>query len=176
MPELSADSTDWIDVVAAPPERQATVENLLEFYAYDFSEYLELPVGEDGRFGYKYLSAYWTVEGRHPFLIERNGILAGVILVRRGSMITGDPNVWDMAEFFVMRRHRRRGVGATAARQIWLAHPGRWEVRVTSKNQPALTFWKRIIGEYVGQPIDPTQYDENGSEWNLFAFESPGAA
>jgi predicted acetyltransferase len=164
-----------VAVVAAPPDRQTMVANLLELYAHDFSEYIELSLGDDGRFGYKSLSTYWSEPTRHPFLIERNGSSAGVVLVRRGSQITGDPDVWDMAEFFVMRGHRRHGVGAAAACEIWRGFPGNWEVRVTSKNQPALTFWRRAISEYVGNPTMPTLYEEDGSEWNLFAFESRGA-
>jgi predicted acetyltransferase len=164
-----------VAVVPAPRDRQTMVANLLELYAYDFSEYIDLSLGDDGRFGYKRLSTYWSTPTRHPFLIERNGNSAGVVLVRRGSQITGDPDVWDMAEFFVMRGHRHRGVGAAAAREVWQRFPGNWEVRVTTKNQPALTFWRRAISEYVGNPTMPTPYENDRSEWNLFAFQSLGA-
>jgi predicted acetyltransferase len=176
MAERSAKISDLIAVVAAPIDRQSAIANLLELYAHDFSEYIELSVGDDGRFGYKSLPNYWSEPTHHPFLIERNGRLAGVALVRRGSRITSDPDVWDMAEFFVMRGHRRHGVGAAAAREIWRALPGNWEVRATSKNEPALAFWRRTISGYAGNLTIPTQYAENGSEWNLFAFESRDTA
>jgi predicted acetyltransferase len=176
MAKLTAKVSGSVAVVLASSDRQTTVANLLELYAHDFSEYIELPIGDDGRFGYKRLSTYWSSPTCHPFLIERNGSLAGVVLVQRGSRITRDADVWDMSEFFVMRGHRRHGVGAAAASEIWRAFPGRWEVRVTSKNHPALAFWRQTISGYVGNPAIPTQYEEDGSEWNLFAFESRGIA
>jgi hypothetical protein len=45
--------------------------------------------------------------GYHLFyllVVEPSGRLAGFALVKRGSEITGDEYVWDMAEFFVVRR------------------------------------------------------------------------
>jgi predicted acetyltransferase len=37
--------------------------------------------------------------------------VAGFVLVKRGSEVSGDQDVWDMAEFFVMREFRRQGIG-----------------------------------------------------------------
>jgi predicted acetyltransferase len=73
--------------------------NLLELYAHDFSEFHSLGIGADGRFGYKSLPLYWSDPNRYPFLVRVDGKLAGLALVKRGSEITGNPTVWDMAEF-----------------------------------------------------------------------------
>ena len=32
---------------------------MLELYAHDFSEFIDLKLGADGRFGYKHLYLYW---------------------------------------------------------------------------------------------------------------------
>ena len=34
--------------------------NLLELYAYDFTEYCDFDIGDDGFYGYKDLPLYWT--------------------------------------------------------------------------------------------------------------------
>ena len=104
--------------------------NLLELYLHDFSEFVPSDIGEDGHFGYPYLAAYWQERERFPFLIRVETALAGFALVRQGSLLSGAPDVMDMAEFFVLRRWRRRGIGRTAAHALFQHFPGRWEVRV----------------------------------------------
>ena len=55
-----------------------------------------------------------------------------------------------MAEFFVVRPLRGRGVGAAAARALFDRFGGRWEVRQTESNAPALAFWRAVIAAYTG--------------------------
>src|SRR5262249_37249926 len=141
---------------------------------YDFSEFMDLKLGTDGRFGYKHLPLYWQEPNRYPFLIRVNGDLAGFVLVQRGSQISGDAGVWDMAEFFIVRGHRRLRAGTRAAREVWKKFPGKWEVRVINRNQKAKAFWARAVEEFLGEPIAPTPFEKNGEGWQLFSFESDG--
>ncbi len=107
-----------IEVIPAPAEQEPILANLLELYAHDFSEYMELELGPDGRFGYEHLPLYWKEDGRHPLLIKVSGSLAGFALVSMGSRISGAENVRDMTEFFIIRGRRRLGVGTKAAQAI----------------------------------------------------------
>src|SRR5215212_478663 len=116
-----------VEVVPALPEQEPILANLLELYAHDFSEFVDLKLGADGRFGYERLPLYWTEPERHPFLFTSDGHLAGFAFVRRGSEISGDADVWDMAEFFIVRGLRRLGLGMKAAQEVWRKFPGRWE-------------------------------------------------
>jgi predicted acetyltransferase len=161
-----------VEVIAATREQGQILANLLELYAHDFSEFLDLKLGADGRFGYEQLPLYWKEPGRHPFLITVNGHLAGFVFVRKGSRISADDNVWDMAEFFIVRSYRRLGVGMKAAHEIWKQFPGRWEVRVIDRNQKAKEFWERAIGEFLGGTIKPTPFPKHDEGWHLFSFES----
>ena len=45
-----------IEVVPAKAEEEPVLANLLELYAHDFSEFFDLTIGADGRFGYEPLS------------------------------------------------------------------------------------------------------------------------
>jgi predicted acetyltransferase len=123
-----------VEVIAAGPEQVSVLGNLLELYAHDFSEFHDVEIGSNGRFGYESLLLYWSEPGRHPFLIWVQGKLAGLALVKRGSAVFGNETVWDMAEFFVLRGYRRRGIGVQAAHHIWTRFPGSWEVRVMQSN------------------------------------------
>jgi predicted acetyltransferase len=164
-----------LELIPATPEQEPILANLLELYVHDFSEILELDLGDDGRFGYRNLSAYWTKPDHHPFLVRMDGKLAGFVLVKRGSEITGNPAVWDVAEFFVVRRYRRHGVGIQVAHELWRKLPGPWEVRVMQANVSAYSFWVRAISKFTGEAADPVPAEKDGENWNLFAFESKPA-
>jgi len=161
-----------VEVIGAGPEQQPIVANLMELYVYDFSEMIAFKVGEDGRFGYPDLSLYWTEGGHHPFLIRVDDHWGGFVLVRRGSRVSDDEHVWDMAEFFVMSGYRRLGVGREVAGEIWRRFPGKWEVRVRDFNERALSFWRGAIGEFVGKPVEPSRVERRDRAWNVFVFES----
>jgi predicted acetyltransferase len=152
-------------------EQSSILANLLELYAHDFSGFHPLEIGPDGRFGYKSLPLYWSEPNRHPFLIRFHGKLAGLALVKRGSEISDSQEVWDMAEFFILRGWRRHRLGTLAAQAVWRRFPGSWEVRVTQSNPSAISFWTRAISDFVRGPIQPVRIEKDCKSWQLFSFE-----
>jgi predicted acetyltransferase len=156
-------------------EQSPILANLLELYAHDFSQFQPLDIGLDGRFGYKSLPLYWSESNRHPFLIRFDGKLAGFALVKRGSEISDNQDVWDMAEFFVLRGCRRRRIGTLAAQEAWRRFPGFWEVRVMQSNPSAAFFWKRAISDFIRAAIQPVRIEKNGRSWQLYSFKSEQA-
>lgn len=165
-----------VEVIPARPEQEPVLANLLELYAHDFSEIIELELDADGRFGYKHLSLYWTEATRHPFLITVNGKLAGFALVRKGSHVSGAHDVWDVAEFFIARGYRRHRLGMRAAHDVWRKFPGRWEVRVMERNRRAREFWRRAVAEFTGETPEPIAFEKDGELWHVFSFASTEAA
>jgi predicted acetyltransferase len=161
-----------VDIVPAAPEEQSVLANLLELYSHDFSELYDIDLGADGRYGYTPLPLYWTEPGRHPFLVRLDGTLAGFVLVKRGSEVSRDPDVWDLAEFFIVRRHRRRRLGLHVAHHVWRRFPGRWEVRVMPANRAAQAFWARAIREWTSDVVSSVPVERDGKSWQLFAFDS----
>jgi predicted acetyltransferase len=127
-----------VEVVSASPDDKDVLANLLELYLHDFSEMTDADVDAHGRFGYRFLDNYWTDPDRHPFVFRAGGRLAGLALVRSGT-----PH--DMAEFFVLRKYRRRGVGFVAARAVFAVFPGEWQVREMAANRGAIAFWREAI-------------------------------
>src|SRR5215472_3922850 len=91
-----------------------------------------------------------------------DGVLAGFTLVRDGAYFAGD-GTRDISEFFILRRHRRQGIGAEVARRMFDAFPGKWEVTQLTRNVEAQTFWRRIIGEYTrGRYVEQPRPDGRG--------------
>ncbi len=159
-----------VELVEATPADRTALGNLLELYQHDFTEYTDADVGPDGRFGYRYLDAYFEEVHRHAFLIKAEGQLAGLVLVRRAASVHDDGDVMDMAEFFVMRKYRRRGVGAEAARRAFDRFPGRWEVREMGANTPAQAFWHGVIGDYTAGRYDERWLDDGA--WLMQSFDN----
>ena len=118
-----------IALIPATKAERPALDNLMQLYIYDSSELRLLDVADDGRFPDYPLDAYWEDAGRHPLLLRVDGRLAGFALVSEGSRLTGAPGVFDMAEFFVMRRFRRKGVGLAAASAAFDRFKGPWEIR-----------------------------------------------
>jgi predicted acetyltransferase len=129
---------DQLEVLEPRLAQKPVVRRLLELYLHDFSEFTDADVDGRGRFGYPHLDLYWTEPERRPFLFRADGHWAGFALVR-----TGTPH--DMAEFFVLRKYRRSGVGVEAARNLFARIPGEWQVRQMTANTGATAFWRRAI-------------------------------
>lgn len=141
-------------------ERLPTLDALGQHYANDLSELLGLDVGEDGRFRGPALAAYFADARAHAFLIRVDTALAGFALVVERSRLSGDESVRDVAEFFVLRKYRRRGVGERAARALFARFGGAWEVRQRTGNEPATAFWRRVIGRITGGRFEDEALDD----------------
>ena len=133
-----------VQIAPAGAEDESVIAALLQLYVYDFSEMLGLDVTDEGRYHVP------PTEGRDAFLLRVDGKLAGFALHIGKSRLTGEEGVHDVAEFFVLARYRRAGIGEQAARWLFDRFPGRWEVRQKAENTRAIAFWRRVIDRYTG--------------------------
>jgi predicted acetyltransferase len=87
---------------------------------------------------------FWNGRGRQLFVLRVAGRLAGFVLVRERAQFAGAA-AREIAEFFVLRKYRRRGVGTKAALDVLTRYPGHWELSELSWNVAAQRFWRGII-------------------------------
>jgi predicted acetyltransferase len=166
-------TTPEVILDVATPCEAAVLANLVELYSHDLSETFALELRADGRFGYEHLPRYWTEPARRfPFLIRCGTQLVGFALVTRGSPASATPEDFDVAEFFVVRRHRRAGVGQRAAFLLWNRFAGRWIVRVSVGNRGGRLFWARVIAAYTGGAFTETTHPGSPHAWCVFSFTS----
>ena len=125
--------------------------NLMQLYRYDLSEFRGYELSEHGTFIYRYLDHYWVEPGRHAFFVKVDGRLAGFALARE---VDGE---YEVAEFFVARRHRRGGVGRQAALLLFARLPGRWSLFHDDANEPAGRFWSQVVAQASGGGFDREQ-------------------
>ena len=139
------------------------LRNLMQVYRHDLSEFTDEEPDVHGSFGVgSYFDAYWIEEERHPFKILKRGRPAGFALVREL-----EDGSHSMAEFFILRSHRRTGLGRNAATVLFDYFSGTWRVAQDESNEPAQKFWRSVIEEYTGgefseqwsdaQPTGPKQ-------------------
>jgi predicted acetyltransferase len=158
----------------ATPADAELLANLLELYIHDVCDvFPALELGENGRFGYAQLPLYWSeTERRFAYVIRYGARVAGFVLAKRGSPVTADPDTLDVAEFFVLRKFRRFGVGRAAARLLWQALPGAWTVRVAERNGRALAFWSSVVAEVSAAASSAWTPPGDSNSWRVFSFES----
>jgi predicted acetyltransferase len=148
-----------IEVLPASIEDKSILRNLMELYNYDFSEFDGAEVDSHGLYGYERIDHYWTEEGRYPFLVHVDGRLAGFVLVRTLEEPAPEP-VRSIAEFFILRKYRKLGVGRAAACHIFDRFPGCWSVAQLESNFPAQAFWRRVVAGYTNGNFEEMWRDD----------------
>jgi len=162
---------------------EATIEQLPimqrmgSYYVYDMSEYVgdepgwEFP--DTGDYECDDFRAYFEDPEASPFFIRVDGELAGFAIVnRQGSTSEVE---YNMAQFFIHRKFKGRGIGALAARECFQRFRGTWDVMVIPLNVGAHAFWRRTISSFTDGNFEETRLSVHhlgNSEQDVFRFRS----
>jgi predicted acetyltransferase len=99
-----------------------------------------------------------------PLLLHVDSHIVGFALLNHHNH-TDRPLDHNMAEFFILRKHRRGGLGTAAAQAIFTRYPGVWEAAVARRNLGGLAFWHKAIGEHpLVQEVE--EIDIATAAWN----------
>ena len=150
---------------------KSIVEHLFQYYLYDMSEFSGWPLSDAGTFTYPsdLLPPYWENPNHHPYFIVSEGEIAGFALVRRSPK---NDHVWDMGQFFVLRKFRGLGLGREAFSQALQMHQGDWQVRVLPNNQAAHRFWKTSISDVSNGAYCEAMKEYVGLNMIFFSFHT----
>ncbi len=141
-------------------EDKHILQNLMQFYVYDFSVIEDLDVNGFGLYNYRYLDYYWVEPDRTPYVIQESSRLTGFVLVNRHTFLATNKDAHSIAEFFVLKKYRRQGVGRRAFQKTISIHPGKWEVSATLKNTGARQFWEKVIGDFTLGNFEKTPFTD----------------
>lgn len=144
---------------------------MLELYQHDLSDIWDQEIDAHGEYGYA-LDRFWSVDGCKAFVACVNGHYAGFALVDRESKV-GEDAFW-MDQFFVLKKYRRRGVGALLARAVFSALPGSWEVGQMADNLAAQQFWRGVIAGHTGGRYAEHRLAGGWWEGVVQCFQGPG--
>ena len=140
-----------------------TLWNLLQYMLFETSPSGKNVANEDGSFDYKYFDNYFTDEDRDAYLIKsKTGELMGFVMINQylQKVKTGH----SIAEFLVLTRFRKNGVGSEVAKRCFAMYPGNWEVGPADGSDSAYRFWKAVI--------DGVTNADNKLEDGLFVFNT----
>jgi predicted acetyltransferase len=87
-------------------------------------------------------------------ILYSEGPVGFAMVVRRRSAPSGGVSPpaapeFSMAEFFIARAWRRRGIGAEAVRLLFDRFAGQWLISEHVRNTAAVKFWRRVVSGYT---------------------------
>jgi len=102
------------------------------------------PVVQDANEGEKYFTNRFSWDGKNgqPYWVLANGEQVGFLMFR----FLYDGNVAQVHDFFILKEHRREGIGSQAARELlsllWDKGILQIDLNVRVDNPIALKFWR----------------------------------
>jgi predicted acetyltransferase len=139
-----------ITVEVAQAADRDPLEALIQLYIHDFSALFagtaRCDLGDDGRYALDSpLAAWWQVPGHVALLVRREGRLAGFAQIEGAGAAD---TVRRVAEFFIVRKYRRTGLGTAAAAMVFDRYPGPWQAAVMRRNTGARASWDHAISSH----------------------------
>lgn len=136
-----------VDLIPVKEKQKSILSDLLRQYQQELSKFREANSDENGTHVYKYLDSYWKESDRHAFFIKADNSLAGFVMINKYNLIS--QGAWSVAEFFVLKNYRNKGIGKEAAFKLFAKFSGNWEISQMENNEEAQKFWRKIIKEYT---------------------------
>lgn len=166
-----------IEIVDVLVQEREVLNNLIEKYLYEFSQWELTDVNDSGCYGYDYLDCYFEEDNRFAYFIKVDGKLAGFIMVSDYPEVPEERTDFCLSEFFVMHKYRRCGVGKRAINLVLDKHHGKWQLKRHPHNIASVKFWDSVISEYTNgnfrlvtnYPNKEVDY-EDGTPADVFFF------
>jgi predicted acetyltransferase len=160
------------DARASAADRE-WLTNVYPFYLHDLSEFDEhyYTLTDRGLWEPDHLSSWLQDDTDHPLIIRLSETRVGFALVNEASSVNVMPGFrFRLAEFFILKRYRRAGIGLRVAQALFDRFRGRWQLSILARNAPAIAFWRRVLGDRA------SLHEESGPRGEIvYAFDtSPG--
>ena len=157
-----------IEVCEISTNEKPLIQNLLQFYEYEFSVYEEDDVDENGDFEIADVDEYFDIDEYTPLLVKVAGQPAGFVIVN------SDPNAPNgrflIEEFFIMKRFQQQGIGQEVARKVFDMFGQDWVVRVISENLKGQSFGQKAIDNYTGGAFSVEVFNDASWEGPIYTF------
>jgi predicted acetyltransferase len=160
-----------IELHPAQRDELDTLENLMQFYMYDFSEWLPLKLADHGFFSIQPKLDYWRHPGTQPFLIRVDDELAGFVTVDTETQMAGAEH--NIGYFFLTRRFRGQGVAQFVVSTLLSRLPGQWQIFHIDANLPARRFWAGLIPALSGGEFTRQQREVDGYPCTFYGLRTP---
>lgn len=151
---------------------RTVLENLFPYYIYDMSEFMGWEPTKEGHYDTydsSKLDVYWDSDDHVPYFIMADDELAGFVLIRK---YPESLSIYDISQYFILRKFKRQGVGKQALKQIVKLYPGQWQIRVLLENTGALKFWLPTVSDVVGEQYQLEEDIDVDLKMNFIRFKT----
>lgn len=134
----------------ATENRRDVLYRLLQYSLFEESLTDLNEMNDDALFNYPWFDAYFSEPEREAYFIydRESDKLLGFAMINTYLMQSETGH--RIAEFMVLPKYRRKGIGTQAAAACFSLHPGLWEVRPALGSRQAYSFWQKAIQSYTG--------------------------
>ena len=155
-----------VELIQTGPEEAELIRNLYQYYAYESSDWEQEDVEGDGRFYIhdEHLARYWQDPQWSANLLLVDGYIAGFLLIE-GSEIPG-LDALELADLFILKRYRRKGIGRAIATQVLFSGEGTWLVRFYDQDEVSQAFWRTVL-DNLPRPVQTLELED---EPNLVSY------
>lgn len=156
-----------IELVRIQPGEAPALANLFQFYFYDNSGWDGEDVATSGRFDAceETIADYVQDPSMSAHWIKVDGALAGFAVTEPVELPEGV--VDEFADFFVLKKYRRRGVALEVVRRLVVESSQRWLISVFRDDIEAGCFWQSAFARLPFRSVRPW-VDETMPQFNFF--------
>ncbi|MBH3421918.1 GNAT family N-acetyltransferase [Pseudomonas gessardii] len=152
-----SDST--VELIQTGPEQAELIRNLYQFYAYESSDWEQEDVELDGRFYIheEHLARYWQDPQWSANLLLVDGYIAGFLLIEHSEL--AGVNALELADLFILKRYRRKGIGRALATQVLSSGEADWLVRFYDQDEVSQAFWRSVL-DNLPRPVQAIELED----------------
>ncbi|EKE07544.1 MAG: hypothetical protein ACD_18C00059G0003 [uncultured bacterium] len=161
-----------IEIFEVQNDEKEVLKQLLELYQYDFSIFNDADVDDIGLYSYKHLDSYFDDPKRKAFFIKYNNKYCGFVMINDYLRVLKNEGSKAVAEFFVLKKYRRLGIGKYVSEKMFGMFPGKWEIFQQKNNEGAVDFWQNVIKEYTKNNYEIKDVIDNGVDGQVFIFNN----
>ncbi|MDH5164431.1 GNAT family N-acetyltransferase [Heyndrickxia oleronia] len=137
-----------INLISVSKENKHILENMYQFYNYDFSEFTQEDINRQGLYDVD-LEYFWQDPRWNPFFINQDGKIIGFLVVLFENYDVDPDPTHVIYDFMILKNYRRNGLGKEAAIKAFNLYNANWKVAQMALNEPSKQFWRNIIKEYT---------------------------
>lgn len=157
-----------IELIPVDASEKPRLLNLLQFYAYDCSSIDADDPEVNGLFylDEELVDDYWKLPGWSARFVVVDALVVGFVLIEVHALL--EPGAKELADIFILKRHRGRGIGTEIVRKILLPESGAWEIYVCNGDVEAEKFWRSCLPKLALKNI---RYLNGLDEWEGPVFK-----
>jgi len=128
--------------------RRKLLFQFVQISEYEMSDIISTDVDDSGNYAYPFFEEYFLDSSRAVYFAEVDSHYAGMAMVNHYSRLNNQ-NTNCIAEFIILKKYRRKGIGRYFSNWIFEKHLGNWEVFIHESNKIAQQFWNSVIQSYT---------------------------